>query len=212
MEIWLDTTYPDDILKAFRLGVLSGITTNPTLIAQNGSGTKSILDTMLHHQEGPVAIQVLAEQAEGMVNQGQMFFDLSDRLIIKVPVTEQGLEAIYRLSRQGIPTMATAIFHSHQGIMAALAGANYLAPYIGQIEAAGEDPWTLLSTVTKFIQNYKLPTKILGASIKTIHHFTKCAEMGIWGVTLKPQVFEEVISTVPLTLDAVNQFSLSLSP
>ncbi len=207
MEIWMDTTHPEDVVKAFKMGVLGGITTNPTLIAQNGNGTKSILDAMLHHQEGPVAIQVLAEQAEGMVNQGQMFFDLSDRLIIKIPVTENGLEAIYRLSRQGIPTMATALFDPRQAIMAALAGANYLAPYIGQIEASQNDPWDILSIITKAIQNYKLPTKILGASIKNTNHFVKCAEMGIWGVTLKPRIFEEIISDHPLTLDAIKQFS-----
>lgn len=207
MDLWLDTTNIDTIHKAVRYGLLSGVTTNPTLIARDGRDIEEVLEELLHHQEGPVTAQVVSDEALEMVQQGQALYSLSNRLIIKVPITKNGLEAIHLLSRQGIPTMATALFHPRQALMAALAGANYVAPYLGRLEKDGIDPWPVLQNIQHLVQTYRLKTKILGASLQKVEHVMKCAEAGIYGVTVKDDLFEKLIDNDPLTSKCVEQFS-----
>lgn len=207
MDIWLDTTNIQTVHKAVQFGLLSGVTTNPSLIAQAGGDIEEVLEHLLHHQEGPVAAQVVANDPFDMVQQGQTLYSLSNRLVIKVPLTKNGLEAIHLLSRQGIPTMATVVFQPRQALMAALAGANYIAPYLGRLEQSGMDPWTILQNMSNLFQNYRLKTKILGASLHTIEHVLKCAEVGIYGVTVKDDLFEKLIENDPLTLAGVEKFA-----
>lgn len=207
MDIWLDTTNSATIHKAVRYGLLAGITTNPTLIAKDGRDVEEVLEDLLHHQEGPVTAQVVSEELVEMVQQGQALYSLSNRLIIKVPMTKNGLEAIHLLSRQGIPTMATALFQPRQALMAALAGANYIAPYLGRLEKEGIDPWPILQSILQLIQTSRLKTKVLGASLNKVEHVMKCAEAGIYGVTVKDELFEKLIESDPLTMKCVDQFS-----
>lgn len=207
MDIWLDTTNIPTVQKAVRFGLLSGITTNPEIIARTQGNLETILENLLHYQEGPVAVQVGADHASEMVQQGQYFYSISNRLIIKVPMTKQGLEAIHLLSRQGIPTMATVIFQPHQALLAALAGANYVAPYLGRLEKAGGNPWILLESIMGQFQTYRLKTRILGASLNEIEQVVKCAEAGIYGVTVKDELFEKLIETDPLTQKSVDAFA-----
>lgn len=207
MDIWLDTTHVKTIEKAVKFGLLSGVTTNPTLIAQSKRDVKEVLEDLLHHQEGPVTAQVVSNDVNEMVQQGQNFYSLSNRLIIKVPVTENGLEAIHLLSRQGIPAMATVIFHPRQALMAALAGADYVAPYLSRLEKTGEDPWAMLKNIVNMFATYRLNTKILGASLQTVEHVLKCAEIGIYGVTVKDELFEKLIRDDAMTVQSMDQFS-----
>lgn len=207
MDIWLDTTHIQTIKKAVKLGVLSGVTTNPTLLAQSKRDIEEVLEDLLHHQEGPVTVQVVSNDVNEMVQQGQNFYSLSNRLIIKVPMTENGLEVIHLLSRQGIPTMATVIFHPRQALMAALAGADYVAPYLGRLEKAGEDPWAILKNIAHMFSIYRLNTKILGASLQTVEQGLKCAEIGIYGITVKDELFEKLIENDPMTVQSVEQFT-----
>lgn len=212
MDLWLDTTNIQTVHKAVRYGLLSGVTTNPTLIAQAERDIEEVLEELLHHQEGPVTAQVVSDETFEMVQQGQTLYSLSNRLIIKVPLTKNGLEAVHLLSRQGIPTMATVVFHPRQALMAALAGANYVAPYLGRMEKAGIDPWEVLQKIVHLFQTYKLKTKILGASLQSVEHVMKCAEAGIYGVTIKDELFEKVIENDPHTLKAVEQFAADWNP
>lgn len=207
MELWLDTTNTNVIQKAIKLGFLSGITTNPAIVADSNHSMEEVLDELMVCQEGPIAVQVNASTVSDMVQQGQNLYSISTRIIVKVPITKEGLEAIHLLSRQGIPTMATVVFYPHQALTAALAGANYVAPYLTKIENSGGDPWMLIKTTQQFFQNYRLKTKILGASISTVDQIIQCAAAGIYGVTLKATVFEEFVGDQPLTVEAVNVFS-----
>lgn len=207
MDIWLDTTNIRTIEKAVRFGLLSGVTTNPTLIAQSKRDLEEVLEDLLHHQEGPVTAQVVTDDVHEMVQQGQSLYSLSNRLIIKVPLTRNGLEAIHLLSRQGIPTMGTVIFHPRQALMAALAGAGYVAPYLGRLEKGGGNPWALLKSILHIFQTYRLNTKILGASLQTVEHVIQCAEIGIYGVTIKDDLFDKLIETDAMTLQGVEQFA-----
>ncbi len=207
MEIWLDTADVQIIQKAVKIGLLSGITTNPAIIARAQRPLEKILDDLMHYQEGPVAVQVTGENVSEMVQQGQNLYSYSTRAVIKVPVTREGLETIYLLSRQGIPTMATVIFHHHQALTAALAGADFVAPYLGKIEKAGGDPRSTLKTIHQILQNYHLKTKVLGASIRSIEQLVNCAEVGIYGITVNENIFEELIGNQSLTLQALQAFS-----
>lgn len=206
MDIWLDTANIKTIQRAVRVGILSGVTTNPSLIVQTKREMEDVLEDLLHYQEGPVTAQVVAEDIHEMVQQGQTLYSISNRIIVKVPITKNGLEAIHLLARQGIPTMATVIFHPRQALMAALAGANYVAPYLSRIEKIGEDPWASLETMAKIFENYRLQTKILGASLSSVEQVIKCAEVGIYGVTIKEDVFEKMIEDHSATLQGVQQF------
>lgn len=207
MDIWLDTTNIQTIHKAMRFGLLSGVTTNPSLIAQSKRDLEDVLEDLLHHQEGAVTAQVVAEETSEIVQQGQNLYSLSNRLIIKIPLTKNGLEAIHLLSRQGITTMATIIYHPRQALMAALAGADYVAPYLGRLENVGGDPWTMLRMIVHLFQSQRLKTKILGASLHTVEHVLKCAEAGIYGVTVKDDLFEQLIESDPMTIKGVQQFA-----
>ena len=168
MEIWLDTTNIQTVKKASQYGLIRGVTTNPTLIAQSQRSLEEVLEDLLNQQSGPVTAQVVSDDPLEMVQQGQALYSFSNRLIIKVPVTKSGLEAIHLLSKQNIPTMATAVYHTHQALLAALAGADYAAPYLGRIEKAGMNPWSTLQTIVHLTTMYRLKMKILAASLQGI--------------------------------------------
>lgn len=206
MKIWLDTTNEDLVKQANKLGLLFGVTTNPALIAKSGKSMKAALRNLLDLQDGPVTAQVLARDAAGMIEQGQRLYDFSDRIIVKIPITEESLEAIHTLSHQEIPIMATVVFQPHQALMAALTGAHYIAPYVGQIEKAGKNPWETLTAMLTIYQKHQLHTEILAASISTVDQITRCAEIGIPHITLKEEAFRQLIATTPNTQERVDHF------
>ncbi|MFI0435377.1 MAG: transaldolase family protein [Parachlamydiaceae bacterium] len=208
MDIWLDTANPDAVKKATRFGLLCGVTTNPSLIAQSKRTLQEVLEDLLHVQQGPVTAQVISNDVNEMVEQGKSLYSFSNRLIIKIPLTENGLEAIHLLSRLGIPTMGTIVFNARQALLASLAGADYIAPYLGRLEKIGEDPWLILKTIAHLFTTYRLKTKILGASLQTIEHVLKCAEIGICAVTIKENLFKKMIETDDMTQKSIEQFAI----
>lgn len=205
--IWLDTTNLELIKKAKTLGILYGVTTNPDIVTSSGRSLDQVLTDLLEIQSGPVAAQVVAHDKNTMLEQAQALTHFSKRIIVKVPVSETGLEVIHILSKKRIATMATTIFHPQQAFIAALAGAQYVAPYVGQMEKNNQDAWTVLAAISTMLHNYSLKTQILAASIPTVNHFLKCAEMGIPHITIKDSVFQQLISTQSITQDWMHQFS-----
>lgn len=208
MKIWLDTTNLDTIRQASNLGILYGVTTNPALISQSQLSLKEVLQSLLEQQEGPITGQVLAADIQGMVEQGNALYNLSDRIIVKIPVSEQGLEAINILSKQGICVMATIVLHPHQALLAAIAGARYVAPYVSHIEQLGSNPWGDLESMQKTFNHYAFPTEILAASLRSVAHVQKCAEMGIPHVTIKDKLFQELIATTAPTQERIDHFAI----
>jgi transaldolase len=207
MEIWLDTTDATAIKNARKLGILHGVTTNPALLSKANRGMREVFQELLSAQSGPIAAQVTAEDCEGMLLQADQFHQISKRIIIKVPVTKEGLKAIHQLTRQNVITMATALFHPNQALLAALAGANYVAPYLSKLEKlGGGDPLAMVQSILKIFSNYKFETKILAASIKTVEMVSQCAEMGLHAATLNDQVFGALIENNGMTLQSVEEF------
>jgi len=157
MELWVDGIETAFVEHAKQLGILHGITTNPSILAQTDRPAEMVLQELLDKFPGPIAVQVTATTAADMIEQGKILLDFSPRLIVKIPVTEQGLHAISRLTHHEIPTMATAIFEPTQAFLAAQAGASYLAPYFAHI---GENHQTVQQVKPVFTPSGDVQAKV----------------------------------------------------
>lgn len=206
MEVWLDTCDSKSIDAAMRFGIIYGITSNPTILAEAGKDPEKVIQQVLDIQEGPLAVQVTADQAEEMIQQAEALHAFSKRIIVKVPVTKQGLIAMSVLSKKGIQILATAVFEPRQALFAAIAGVQYVAPYVGRMFDAGIDAYTSLQTMVKMFQQHKVPTKIMAAALKNTDQIVACAEMGIEAVTLKNTLFQQFVADEPLSMDCLRVF------
>lgn len=206
MQIWLDSINTDLIQKAKKLGVLYGVTTNPSILAKAPNPIDT-LKTLLEIQDGPITVQVVGQNPNVMIRQGLKLHEISPRIIVKVPVTNDGLETIHHLSSLQIKTMATVVFHSHQALLACSAGADYIAPYLSHMQKADPNGIGQLQTMKKMIDYYPLKTQILVASIQNLDQISLCLDMGINAVTLKDQIFIELIQDHELTTQRVELFS-----
>jgi transaldolase len=207
MEIWLDTADFDLIESAKEMGILHGVTTNPSIAAKSNMQLEDLLEKLLQIQSGPVTAQVTAEDAKKMIEQGESLYRFSNRIIVKVPVTREGLKAIHGLSQKKIPVMATAVFDSNQVLLAARAGATYIAPYfssICELDMSGVD---LFKAMFVLLDRYKYTAKLLGASLKSAEQVRQCSEIGTPAVTLNKEVFLSFIENNPETLKRVEKFS-----
>lgn len=207
MEIWLDTADEKTVDSANRFGIFFGITTNPSILSQLKEPMPHIVTRLLEIQEGPVAVQTTASSAAEIIAQAEELQARSERIIIKVPVSQEGFIAIRHLSLKDIPTMATAVFHPKQFLFAALAGATYIAPYLGRMADAGISPFDVLKAAAGMYRQYEFKTKILAAALKSVDHIQKCADLGIAGVTIKDELYHQFISEHPLTVQAINNFA-----
>lgn len=207
MEIWLDSCNRDVIKAACKFNIIYGITTNPSLIARTKEKPENIIKDLLELQSGPVAVQVIATNSAEMIQQALALNELSPRIIIKIPVTQQGLIAMKALSQEHIPVMATAIFQPNQALLASLAGAVYAAPYLGRMIDAGIEAHSSLQTMQTVYNQYNFKTKIIAAAIKTPEQITACAEIGIKAITLKSALLDQFLCDDPYTLDALQAFS-----
>ncbi len=207
MEIWLDTCDTKAIAHADRFGVIAGVTTNPTILSQSTHELEQIIFALLEVQKGPVCVQILAEEADEIIKKAITLNAFSSRIIVKIPVTEDGLIAIKALSDKKIPTLATAIFEPRQALMAALAGANYAAPYVGRMFDAGIEAYSSLQTMMNIYKQFNFKTKILAAALRTTEQIIACAEIGIHAVTLKNSLFSQLIADDPLTAESLRGFA-----
>lgn len=208
MEIWLDTLDTEAIKKAKQMGILHGVTTNPSILAQEGCGIKKALEKIQKFHQGPVTFQVVGETVQEMVDQGTELHKLSPHIIVKIPVTSNGLEAIKILTSLGIPTMATVVLDIYQALLAGLVGATYIAPYVSRMESQGYNANDILNQIVQIFKNQNLKTKILAASIKDKGWIPHLASIGISAVTLKPPVFYDLVATTEYTEKAIKQFAL----
>lgn len=207
MEIWLDTINLALIEKACQLGILRGVTTNPSLLGRSKNHAQT-LEQILHLQPGPVTVQVTSRDSHTMIKQGKFLYEISDRIITKIPTTEEGLKAIKELNKSEIPTMATMIFHARQAFLAISAGAKFVAPYLGGMLQEEPNAWSELEDIYKFIQHYQFPAKILVASLQNLEQVDTCARMGLHAVTLKDPLFSALIQDDEMTLQREENFLL----
>ena len=167
MKIFLDTAGIDEIRTAARWGVLDGVTTNPSLFAKVGGSYDEVLTQICQITPGPVSAEVVAEDVEGMLREGRHFAKLAPNIVVKVPMSEEGLEAISRLAAEGIKSNCTLIFSANQGLLAAKAGASFLSPFVGRLDDINEDGMEVVRELVAMVGTYDLDAEVLAASIRS---------------------------------------------
>lgn len=209
MKFFLDTANLNEIKQAQTLGVLDGVTTNPSLMAKEGiKGEKNILN---HYVEicnavtGDVSAEVIATDYEGMLKEAEQLASLHPRIVVKIPITKEGVKAIKYCSGKGIKTNCTLVFTSGQALLAAKAGATYLSPFIGRLDDVATDGVELIRQIRLIYNNYHFKTQILAASIRHVMHIIKCAEAGADVATAPFAVFMNLLNH-PLTDKGIAQF------
>ena len=198
MKIFLDTADIEEIRTAARWGILDGVTTNPTLYAKVGGSYDDVLRQICELTSGPVSAEVVAEDIEGMLTEGRHFAKLAPNIVVKVPMSEEGLEAISRFAEEGIKTNCTLIFTANQGLLAAKAGAAILSPFIGRLDDINEEGMTVIRELVGIVEMHGIETEVLTASVRHPRHVTDAALAGSHIATLPFKVLQQMVHH-PLT-------------
>jgi transaldolase len=206
MKLFLDTADVDEIRTAVRWGVIDGVTTNPTLYAKVGKTSyDALLEEICGITSGPVSAEVIADDADGMVIEGRHFARIAPNIVVKIPMCEEGLEAISRLAEEGIRTNCTLIFTANQGLLAAKAGATLLSPFVGRLDDINEDGMTVIRELAEIIAIHGLEAEIITASVRHPRHVTESALAGAHIATLPFKVLRQMVHH-PLTTAGIAQF------
>ena len=205
MKFFIDTANLDEIKQANALGILDGVTTNPSLIAKESRPFETILKDICKEVDGPVSAEVVSLDAEGMVREGKKLVKIHDNIVIKVPIIEEGLKAVKRFRAEGIKTNVTLIFNSLQALMAAKAGATYVSPFVGRLDDISHPGMELVSDIVTIFDNYGYQTEIIVASIRNPIHVVDAALAGADIATIPFKVIGQLIKH-PLTDIGMEQF------
>ncbi len=209
MKFFLDTANVEEIRKANEMGVISGVNTNPSLIAKEGRDYAETLREIATIVDGPISGEVKATtvDAEGMIAEGRAIYALDPKhMVVKIPMTAQGLKAIKVLSAEGIPTNCTLIFSANQALLAARAGASYVSPFLGRLDDIDQLGAELIACIRDIFANYpELKTQIIAASVRNPIHVTDCARAGADIATIPYKVLEQMIHH-PLTDIGIEKF------
>ncbi|MFA9557065.1 fructose-6-phosphate aldolase [Evansella sp. AB-rgal1] len=205
MKFFLDTGNLEEIKRVAKLGLVDGVTTNPTLIAKEGRPFEEIIKEICEVVDGPVSAEVIGLTVEEMVQEASVLAAWAPNVVIKLPMTEAGLEATYRLTQQGIKTNVTLVFSAAQGLMAAKAGATYISPFVGRLDDIGTEGMALVRDLKTILTNYGFETEIIAASIRNIEHVEKTAIAGADIATIPGSLLPKLWKH-PLTDKGIEQF------
>ena len=205
MKFFLDTANIDEIKRINDLGLVDGVTTNPSLIAKEGKDFETVIKEIAAVVDGPVSAEVIALDYDGMINEAREVAKWADNVVVKIPMTEEGLKAVNTLSQEGIKTNVTLIFSVAQGLLAAKAGATYISPFIGRIDDMGNDGMELIEDLRTVLDVYGLEAEIIAASIRHIGHFNASAVAGAHIGTIPGSLFPKLWSH-PLTDKGIKGF------
>jgi transaldolase len=206
MKIFLDTADIEEIRTAARWGILDGVTTNPTLYARvGGASYEAILEEICRITSGPVSAEVVAEDVPGMLEEARHFARIAPNIVVKIPMSENGLEAISRLKAEGIKTNCTLIFSANQGLLAARAGASLLSPFVGRLDDINEEGMTVIRELAEIVRFHELEAEVLAASIRHPRHVTEAALAGAHIATVPFKVLQQMVRH-PLTDKGIVQF------
>lgn len=207
MKLFLDSASLKDISWATQAGLIDGITTNPTLLAKQAGDLdpKDVLKEICSLVEGPVSAEVVAVDADGMVREGTKLAKIADNIVVKIPMLEEGMTAVRRLTAEGIKTNVTLCFSSVQCLLAAKVGATYVSPFIGRLDDVGQEGMEVVREARVIFDNYRIGTQILAASIRHPRHVVEAAMIGADVATLPTEVLKKLL-THPLTDRGLDQF------
>jgi len=198
MKIFLDTANLKSIRMYNDMGLLDGITTNPTLLSKEGGDPHKTMEEICSIVKGDVSLEVVSTEYSGMLDEGRRLRKYGNNVVVKCPMTADGLKACKSLTAEGIPINVTLVFSANQAVLAAKAGAKYVSPFIGRLDDAGQDGMGLIREIHQIFQNYKFKTQILVASVRHPVHVVDAAKIGADVVTLPPDVLGKMLKH-PLT-------------
>jgi transaldolase len=206
MKIFLDTADIEEVRTAARWGVLDGVTTNPTLFSKtSGMSYDDVLREVCSITPGPVSAEVIAEEVESMLDEGRHFAKLAPNIVVKVPMSEPGLEAISRFAEEGIKTNCTLVFSTNQGLLAAKAGASLVSPFVGRLDDINQDGMIIIRELAEIFALHDIESEVLAASIRNPLHMTQAALAGAHVATLPFKVLQQMVHH-PLTDKGIVNF------
>ncbi|MDF0680435.1 MAG: fructose-6-phosphate aldolase [Candidatus Nitrosocosmicus sp.] len=205
MKIFLDTANIASIEKYNELGVVDGITTNPTLLSKEKGNPIKTMKKIVEIMKGPVSLEVVAIDFDKMLQESLKLAKYGENVVVKIPMTMEGLKVVHVLTRKGIKTNVTLIFSANQALLAAKAGATYVSPFIGRLDDIGSEGLNLVSEIVQIFASYDISTQLLVASVRHPLHVIEAAKMGADVVTLPPEILDKMIRH-PLTDKGLDSF------
>jgi len=205
MKFYIDTAFIEEIRKANKRGLVDGVTTNPSLIAKTGKPRDVVIQEICQEVNGLVSAEVISETSEGIYKEGLELTKIHDNVVVKVPMNDEGLVAVHKLSAEGIKTNVTLVFSAVQALLAAKAGATLISPFVGRLDDISSDGMQLISQINQIYENYGFETQTLVASVRHPIHVLESALIGADIVTIPYKVIQQ-LSKHPLTDKGIQQF------
>ena len=205
MKIFIDSADIDQIREANSLGVVDGVTTNPSLVAKTGKDFKTVINEIVAEVDGPISAEVIALEAEAMVTEARELAAIHPNIVVKIPMTVEGLKAVKVLSGEGIHTNVTLIFSPSQALLAAKAGATYVSPFVGRLDDISHDGMEIVDQILEIYNSYGLDTEVIVASIRHPLHLVQAARMGADVATIPLDVIKKLVGH-PLTDLGIERF------
>lgn len=205
MKIFIDTANVEEIRKAAQLGIVDGVTTNPSLIAKEGRKLQDVIEEICSIVDGPISAEVISLKSNEMIEEGRVLSKLHKNIVIKIPMCEEGLKAVKQLSKEGIRTNVTLIFSAQQALLAAKAGASFVSPFMGRLDDIGNGGIQVVADIAEIFEIYGMQCEIIAASIRHPMHVLDCAKVGANICTIPYKVIIQMIKH-PLTDQGIEKF------
>lgn len=205
MRFFIDTANVEEIKKANRMGFIAGVTTNPSLVAKEGRDFNEVIQEITSIVDGPISGEVVSLEADEMIAEGRVIAKIHPNMVVKIPMTGEGLAAVKVLTEEGIKTNVTLVFSATQALLAARAGATYVSPFLGRLDDIGDDGLVLIRDISEIFEIHGIPTEIISASVRHPIHVIECAKAGADIATVPFKVFEQMMKH-PLTDSGIDKF------
>lgn len=205
MKYFLDTANIDEIKKAYKLGIIDGVTTNPSLIVKENRDLKTVIKEITDIVDGPISAEVISLDAEGMIAEARELVKIHRNIVIKIPMTDEGIKATSILSKEGVVINITLIFSVTQALAAAKAGASYVSPFVGRLDDIGNEGVDLIAEIVKILKIFGFQCEVIAASIRTRNHLSQVALIGAHIATIPYSVLMDSLKH-PLTTQGIEKF------
>lgn len=205
MKFFIDTANVEEIRKANRMGFIAGVTTNPSLIAKEGRDFNQVIEEITSIVDGPISGEVVSLEADKMIEEGRVIAKIHPNMVVKIPMTGEGLAAVAVLNKEGIKTNVTLVFSAAQALLAARAGATYVSPFLGRLDDIGSDGLILIRDIAEIFEVHDIDTEIISASVRHPIHAIECARAGADIATIPFKVYEQMLKH-PLTDSGIEKF------
>jgi transaldolase len=194
MKFFLDTANVEEIRKAVSWGLVDGVTTNPTLLAKEGRDLKTVVKEIVALVDGPISVEAIGPESDKLVQEAREYSRFSKNIVVKIPMTQEGMKAVRVLSREGIKTNVTLVFSPNQALIAAKAGATYVSPFVGRLDDIGQDGMLLVREIISVFRNYGFKTQVIVASVRDPMHVVEAGKIGAEIATIPFKVLEKMFN------------------